>query len=215
MNKKNKILVVCLTLLLALSVGYALFSETITINGTATAKGSFDMTYTCEVVTKELADSFDVSSYTKGGTGTCKIEDGVIKTISSLTKPTDQVVYKVDITNSGTIAAKLKTVDSSNNAENDWGTGGTPPEAGDEVYFDPNTYLTGMYGIHDRFGFGVSDSYMESLGFIFEPGHTESVIILHAWVSNEDYPEIQPELPKDGATMNYNISFGFEQVVSN
>ena len=48
MFKKNKILVGCLALLLVLSVGYALFSETITINGTATAKGNFDMTATCQ-----------------------------------------------------------------------------------------------------------------------------------------------------------------------
>ena len=47
MNKKNKILVGCLALLLVLSVGYALFSETITINGTATAKGNFDIVGTC------------------------------------------------------------------------------------------------------------------------------------------------------------------------
>mgnify|MGYP003308183578 CR=1 FL=1 len=45
MNKKNKILVGCLSLLLVLSVGYALFSETITINGTATAKGNFDINH--------------------------------------------------------------------------------------------------------------------------------------------------------------------------
>ena len=48
MNKKNKIFVGCLSLLLALSVGYALFSDTITINGTATAKGSFDIIATCQ-----------------------------------------------------------------------------------------------------------------------------------------------------------------------
>ena len=53
MNKKNKILVGCLALLLVLSVGYALFSETIEINGTATAKGDFDITYTCSVVSED------------------------------------------------------------------------------------------------------------------------------------------------------------------
>ena len=47
MVRKNKLLIGCLALLLVLSVGYALFSETITINGTATAKGSFDITTTC------------------------------------------------------------------------------------------------------------------------------------------------------------------------
>ena len=41
--KKNKILVGCLSLLLVLSVGYALFSETITINGTATAEINYNL----------------------------------------------------------------------------------------------------------------------------------------------------------------------------
>ena len=40
-KRKNKILVGCLSLLLVMAVGYALFSENITINGTATAKGDF------------------------------------------------------------------------------------------------------------------------------------------------------------------------------
>ena len=39
MNNKNKILVGCLALLLVMTVGYALFSETITINGIVRAKG--------------------------------------------------------------------------------------------------------------------------------------------------------------------------------
>ena len=47
-KRKNKILVGCLALLLVMAVGYALFSENITINGTATAKGDFDISYTCE-----------------------------------------------------------------------------------------------------------------------------------------------------------------------
>ena len=48
-KRKNKILIGCLALLLVMTVGYALFSETITINGTATAKGDFNIEYTCEV----------------------------------------------------------------------------------------------------------------------------------------------------------------------
>ena len=46
-KRKNKILIGCLALLLVMAVGYALFSENITINGTATAKGDFDMSITC------------------------------------------------------------------------------------------------------------------------------------------------------------------------
>lgn len=41
LSKNNKILIGCLALLLVMSVGYALFSDTITINATATAKGDF------------------------------------------------------------------------------------------------------------------------------------------------------------------------------
>ena len=47
MKSKNNILVGCLALLLVLSVGYALFSETVTINGTATAKGDFSLKVSC------------------------------------------------------------------------------------------------------------------------------------------------------------------------
>ena len=45
--KNNKIFIVCLALLLTLSIGYAYFSESITVSGTASAKGSFDITLNC------------------------------------------------------------------------------------------------------------------------------------------------------------------------
>ena len=48
LSKNNKILIGCLALLLVMSVGYALFSDTITVTGTATAKGNFDVTATCQ-----------------------------------------------------------------------------------------------------------------------------------------------------------------------
>ena len=54
-EKKSKILIGCLALLLVMAVGYALFSETITINGTATAKGDFDISFTCETLTSTNA----------------------------------------------------------------------------------------------------------------------------------------------------------------
>ena len=92
-NKKNKLLVGCLALLLALSVGYALFSENITINGTATAKGSFDISSTCELLTSTNATSEETAEefLTKGGTGTCVINGQTVTTTSNLTKPTDMV----------------------------------------------------------------------------------------------------------------------------
>ena len=53
LSKNNKILIGCLALLLVMSVGYALFSDTITINGSATAKGEFKLTTTCMLAPQE------------------------------------------------------------------------------------------------------------------------------------------------------------------
>jgi len=204
MNKKNKILVGCLALLLALSVGYALFSETIEINGTATAKGSFNIDGTCEVVTE--ANQISGGVYTKDGSGTCKIENGIIKTTSNLTKPGDQVWFRVNLKNTGTIAAKLKTVDSSNNMD------ARLNAAGDAAYFDSTYFLIGAYFFENQEAEGaMGDSEAEALGLTLQPNATEPLIILHEWLDSDN----QPAVPTNGATMNYNIILGFEQVVSN
>ncbi len=46
-NKQKGIIIGILALAVTMMVGYAIFSETIKINGTATAKGGFDITVTC------------------------------------------------------------------------------------------------------------------------------------------------------------------------
>ena len=45
---RNKIFVGCLALLLVMVAGYALFSQNLNITGTATAKGDFSVTPTCQ-----------------------------------------------------------------------------------------------------------------------------------------------------------------------
>ena len=45
---RNKIFVGCLALLLVMVAGYALFSQNLTINGTAKAQGDFSVTATCQ-----------------------------------------------------------------------------------------------------------------------------------------------------------------------
>ena len=203
-KRKNKILVGCLALLLVMAVGYALFSENITINGTATAKGNFDLSYTCEGKQEE------------GGTGTCSIDGETITTTSNLTKPTDMVAYRVKITNTGSIPAVLKTVDSDNNCLNDSEFQKTCP--GDETYFDRSKGLEASY-ILDKlksdgsFDENVSywgDSSAEAAGITLQPGESMAVSIIHSW--NDSGSLTQPVLPAEGASINYNITLGFEQV---
>lgn len=118
MNSKNKILVGCLALLLVLSVGYALFSDTITINGTATAKGDFAYEIT---TTKGIDESVKVSTmhdiYNYSSSGdtfvfeeTSGVENSTISssgnTISvsiDFTLPGQIQYYTAKITNTGTI----------------------------------------------------------------------------------------------------------------
>ena len=199
-EKKSKILIGCLALLLVMAVGYALFSENITINGTATAKGDFNLSYTCE-------------KYELGGTGTCSIDGETITTTSNLTKPTDVVGYDVKITNTGSIPAVLKTVDSPNNVSYD-----DVNAAGDGAYFDKTTYLGAYYqvcvlnedgsckGTSDS---GIGDSNVESEKITLQPNESIAIYIDHMWV---DSSVTQPVLPEEGASINYNVTFGFEQV---
>ncbi len=210
-NKKSKILIGCLALLLVLSVGYAYFSQNITINGTATAKGSFDLTSTCEMVTEDFTLGDGTSIPASTGTGTCKVEGNKITTTSTFSKPSDEVYHNVTITNNGTIPAVLKTVDSSNNVDE------SLVNTGDVYYLDKQNLLMGFYRIalngqvQETFG----DSAVEAAKLVLQPNETITLVINQAWVNNEDIGfETQPKLPEEGATMNYNIVLGFEQIIN-
>ncbi len=191
-DKKSKVLIGCLALLLVMAVGYALFSETITINGTATAKGDFDLSYTCE-------------KREEGGTGICTVTDNTITISSTFTKPTDEVVYDITITNTGSIPAVLKTVDSDNN------TSSTDSSvAGDELYIDKTYALVAYHYIYSE-GL-IGDNAIEQAKITLQPGESLTHSIYTTWGDSEDLGITQPEVPEEGATINYNVTLGFEQV---
>ena len=119
MNNKNKILVGCLALLLVLSVGYALFSETVTINGTATAKGDFDITSNCSAGIKdELGISYEelrniglTSSASLIDVGyendVCTVDGSKVSFSSNLLYPGAIRRFTVEFKNTGTIPAQI------------------------------------------------------------------------------------------------------------
>ena len=111
MNKKNKILVGCLALLLALSAGYALFSDTITINGTATAKGNFDITATCQTgISSKLGTVESLGLQAEGGyeNDTCSVVDDTVSLETDFLYPGARRYFTVKFTNNGSIDAILK-----------------------------------------------------------------------------------------------------------
>lgn len=218
MNKQKKVIIAVLTLVVTMMVGYALFSEALTINGTATAKGDFDITYTCELLTSDNATQGEKNTYftTVGGTGTCEVEGQTIKTTSNLSKPTDRVYYRVKLTNSGSIPAVLKTVNSDNNKT----FSETGYVSGDEIYLNETYYLSAMYvmGKLKADGFLLEeegstcfgDSNCETTQITLEPGESVNAYISYEWLDSES--SIQPKLPEEGVNMTYNVTLGFEQI---
>ena len=108
-DKKSKVLIGCLALLLVMAVGYALFSETITINGTATAKGDFDITLTCVPGT---LDGIDYKAKANGtnkdnnyANDSCVVNDNEVTYNTELLQPGASRNFVVKVTNTGSIPA--------------------------------------------------------------------------------------------------------------
>ncbi len=204
MIKKNKILVGCLVLLLALSVGYALFAEEIEINGTATAKGSFDISFECEA-----GEGF-FNYENIEATSECTVEGQTVTTISNLPKPTENTYFLITIKNDGTIPVVLKNVDSFNNYDLN------RESAGDELYYDPTYKLEAGYIFEDtneELLDITGDSTIESLKMTLQPNEQIRVMVFHEWLST--YTGEGVTMPENGVTMTYNMTLGFEQVTVN
>ena len=119
-DKKSKILIGCLALLLVMAVGYALFSETITINGTATAKGDFSIETSCtpgissdlyvgDFTYEEYWDydnpSDFLANYPEGAykNDSCNVTDNKVFFETEFSMPTARRYFTVKITNKGSI----------------------------------------------------------------------------------------------------------------
>lgn len=108
-NKTTVIIV--LALFLTLSVGYALFSDTITIEGTATAQGNFDITTTCsagysddiiEISGGELSRDMDQIGFANS---ICNVNDDMVTMTTDLLYPGANRIFTIKMTNTGSIPA--------------------------------------------------------------------------------------------------------------
>ena len=106
MRKKNYAVVVLIVLLLALAVGYAAFSTTLTINGTARGSITWDVKFTAasfkDASGNAVATTKAEASYT---------DTTVTATVKKLDYPGDGVVLETTITNAGTQPAKLSSLE--------------------------------------------------------------------------------------------------------
>ena len=98
---RNKIFVGCLALLLVMVAGYALFSQNLTINGTAKAQGDFDIEIVRAEITSEKGSA--------GATATISNDGRALTiTVPKLEYPGSYVDVSYDIENKGTVPAIFK-----------------------------------------------------------------------------------------------------------
>lgn len=106
LSKQNKIVVGVIAFILALTVGYALFNETLSIKGTAKTKGDFDIVFKSISVTSEVGSSNATADIVNGGK---KLQVNV----PSLEYPGAYVEFSVIILNAGNIDGKVTGITPS------------------------------------------------------------------------------------------------------
>lgn len=100
-NEKNILIGILLVAIMVMSVGYAAFASTLTINGTATISGSWDVEITgIESSFVGTATNASAPTYTK----TTTTFD------TTLMAPGDSATYTITVKNKGNIAAKLNAI---------------------------------------------------------------------------------------------------------
>ena len=107
-NKKNRIILVLIVLLLALALGYAAFSATLVINGTATGTGSWDIHFK-QAGRFLQADGTTVDTAHNGNAplSTTSTTNDTMTVTVDLAYPGDGVLLEAIVENSGNIPAKL------------------------------------------------------------------------------------------------------------
>ena len=93
-SKKNYLVIVLVVALVSLAVGYAAFSQNLTISGTATGTTTWDVKFTDATM-----------SDTTHGTAT--VTDEVVTVEGTLGFPGDAFTVTTEITNAGSLPAKL------------------------------------------------------------------------------------------------------------
>lgn len=119
MNRGNKLLLGILAFVVACVVGYALFSESITITGSASAKGDWDIDVSCtNGVSDSILNGVEITraEVKEGGyqKDSCSVDGMKVSFNAELLYPTATRYFTVKITNKGSIKATFDASDGIN-----------------------------------------------------------------------------------------------------
>ena len=213
---RNKIFVGCLALLLVMVVGYALFSQNLNITGTATAKGDFSVTPTCQAGVPDnlLAAAKTVEGWNGEENGysddSCTVSGNTVDFKSSFKWPGATRYFTVKAKNTGSVTAILS--DASDTAVefcND--ANGNDAFDADECFTDKNS-LSSM-----DYVFNYSGSFGNNLFAIEKKDGTVLTITEIEQLSEEEQSEFltsDGELKIDpGVTFYYLARLGVKSTV--
>ena len=107
-NKTN-LIIILIILLLVLAIGYAVFSDILTISGTANAKGTFDLEFQNAEVVKNIGADIEKTTAVIS-----EDKDTLTVNVADLSYPGSGVEFAVDIVNVGSIPAEIQAVTPTN-----------------------------------------------------------------------------------------------------
>ena len=112
MTKSHRILLIVLSFVVTLMIGYALFSESVNVSGTATSKGTFDISASCvKGVDTGLMNAMGITQddIPEGGyhDDYCTVSGNNVAFGADLEFPGARRYFTVLLTNNGTIPATL------------------------------------------------------------------------------------------------------------
>ena len=220
LSRNNKILVGCLALLLVMSVGYALFSDTITINGSATAKGEFEITTEAIDLSQDIYSNFVPDGNVSSGiveNPTISVSNNQVTSSVTLGAPGSYQYFGIKITNTGSIPAKLSSIiDKTNNytiidknLDGDSVSAAYSPDGSKQLnawLYADDGWMADYdidYPITDRVPSIEIDKQM--LDTVLDPGEETSFLIQYFWNIKSTEQENIEEL-------NWQLEINFEQI---
>ena len=213
-NKWNKILLGILAFIVVCVVGYALFGETITVTGTATAKGNMSLT------TTKLTDE-EIKAYSgEVDTGIIKssnidITGNTITTSATLGMPGSSKHFGIKVENTGTIPVYLKSVTDENG--NPAETSGGSSFASKHLYNSDKTtaLIATIYPDcnymedynSEPWGIDGVVTIEELSEYVLDPGETTYYYIEYTWP--------KPSTSQEEISLSFTVNLNWEQVTTN
>ncbi len=210
MKNGNKILLGILVFVVVCVVGYALFSETITITGTATAKGNFEITTTVADYKEVTGDTY--WEYGIVTASNINVVDNVVTASATLGAPSSVKKFAIKVENTGTIPAVLKSITDENGNNAYTSNSYSKSKCNTNKTTCLQVDLMADSNLHDDYASepGWPEVVFEDEGIfeaVLDPGEFTYYYISIAWSQNSTSSET--------ISMSYTFKLNWEQITVN